>query len=285
MKESTSSSRDVRFGLFEVDLQAGELRKNGHKIKLQEQPFRVLSLLLERAGEVVTGKSSVRSSGRQTRSLTLSIASTNPSKNCDRRWETRLTILASLRRWRAEAIGSLRRWSKWASAFQTPTRRWTRSRTIQCPRPPLLSCRKWKRTRARRWTAGWTWVAVLTALILAGAGWFYFHRSASLPPMKVVRFTSYPGKEKDPALSPDGKRLAFVWDGESGDNFDIYVRSIGPVGELPMTTEKPLRLTTDPAPDLSPTWSPDGRYLAFARVSEGNSAVYVMPSMGGQERN
>ena len=41
-----------------------------------------------------------------------------------------------------------------------------------------------------------------------------------------------------------------------------------------MTAEKPLRVTTDPAPDLSPTWSPDGRYLAFARISEGNSAVY-----------
>ena len=49
-----SPVRFIRFGLFEVDLQAGELRKNGLKIKLQEQPFRVLSLLLERAGEVVT---------------------------------------------------------------------------------------------------------------------------------------------------------------------------------------------------------------------------------------
>ena len=56
------------------------------------------------------------------------------------------------------------------------------------------------------------------------------------------------------------------------------------MGELPLTTERPLRLTTDPAADVSPTWSPDGRYLAFARVSAGNSAVYVMPSMGGQER-
>jgi len=47
-------SRTVRFGLFEVDLRTSELRKNGVKIKLQEQPFRVLVTLLERAGDVVT---------------------------------------------------------------------------------------------------------------------------------------------------------------------------------------------------------------------------------------
>ena len=47
-------SRIARFGVFEVDLAAGELRKSGVKIRLQGQPFQVLALLLERAGEVVT---------------------------------------------------------------------------------------------------------------------------------------------------------------------------------------------------------------------------------------
>jgi TolB-like protein/DNA-binding winged helix-turn-helix (wHTH) protein/Tfp pilus assembly protein PilF len=46
--------RLIHFGVFEVDLKAGELRKNGLKIKLQEQPFLILSLLLEQPGEVVT---------------------------------------------------------------------------------------------------------------------------------------------------------------------------------------------------------------------------------------
>jgi cholera toxin transcriptional activator len=44
----------VRFGVFEVDLAAGELRKNGARVRLQEQPFQVLALLLERPGDVVT---------------------------------------------------------------------------------------------------------------------------------------------------------------------------------------------------------------------------------------
>jgi DNA-binding winged helix-turn-helix (wHTH) protein len=43
-----------RFGVFEVDLRSGELRKQGVRIKLQDQPFQVLELLLQSAGELVT---------------------------------------------------------------------------------------------------------------------------------------------------------------------------------------------------------------------------------------
>jgi cholera toxin transcriptional activator len=51
---SNHSARIARFGVFELDLAAGELRKNGAKLRLQEQPFQVLALLLQRAGDVVT---------------------------------------------------------------------------------------------------------------------------------------------------------------------------------------------------------------------------------------
>ena len=54
MKEAVHSPRLARFGTFEVDLQAGELRKGGLKLKLTGQPFQVLGILLERPGEVVT---------------------------------------------------------------------------------------------------------------------------------------------------------------------------------------------------------------------------------------
>ena len=49
-----NQKRIVRFGVFELDLSAGELRKSGAKLRLQGQPFQVLVQLLERAGEVVT---------------------------------------------------------------------------------------------------------------------------------------------------------------------------------------------------------------------------------------
>src|SRR5229473_2127715 len=54
MEETRPLFLPIRFGIFEVDLQAGELRKQGFKIKLQEQPFQILIMLLERPGEVVS---------------------------------------------------------------------------------------------------------------------------------------------------------------------------------------------------------------------------------------
>jgi DNA-binding winged helix-turn-helix (wHTH) protein len=54
MEQSATAHRVLRFALFEVDLDSGELRKNGVKQKIQEQPFRILCLLLHRRGEIVT---------------------------------------------------------------------------------------------------------------------------------------------------------------------------------------------------------------------------------------
>jgi DNA-binding winged helix-turn-helix (wHTH) protein/tetratricopeptide (TPR) repeat protein len=54
MALETRSPAILRFGLFEVDVRAGELRKQGVRIKLQEQPFHVLTVLLQRPSEVVT---------------------------------------------------------------------------------------------------------------------------------------------------------------------------------------------------------------------------------------
>jgi TolB-like protein/Flp pilus assembly protein TadD len=54
MKESNASGRVVKFGIFEADLSARELRKSGARLRLQDQPFQVLALLLENAGRIVT---------------------------------------------------------------------------------------------------------------------------------------------------------------------------------------------------------------------------------------
>src|ERR1700688_1825700 len=54
MREDDQFRGRLRFGIFELDLRAGELRKHGLRIRLQGQPFQVLAMLLDRPGEVVT---------------------------------------------------------------------------------------------------------------------------------------------------------------------------------------------------------------------------------------
>jgi len=127
--------------------------------------------------------------------------------------------------------------------------------------------------RRRRWL-----LAVAAAVpLLAVAGWFFLRKaSAPLPPPSVVPLTSYPGSELYPSFSPDGNQVAFAWDGEKQDNFDIYVKLVG--------SGTPLRLTTDPASDRSPAWSPDGRQIAFVRQQGNQASVYLISPLGGAER-
>jgi Tol biopolymer transport system component/DNA-binding winged helix-turn-helix (wHTH) protein len=125
------------------------------------------------------------------------------------------------------------------------------------------------------------WIGLVVASIIAAAivvwlGFFTGARktSASLP--KIFPITSFPGKEIHPSFSPDGNQLAYAWNGEKGDNFDIYVQLIGAGG--------PVRLTHHPDPEFSPAWSPDGRYIAFIRQSEKGAGVFLIPALGGHER-
>ena len=52
--EEPKRAEVIRFGVFELDRRSGELRKSGSKISLQEQPFKLLTALLEHPGEVIT---------------------------------------------------------------------------------------------------------------------------------------------------------------------------------------------------------------------------------------
>src|SRR5258706_3303985 len=54
MASAPNGNQRIQFGILEVDMKAGELRRNGTRIRLQEQPFQILTVLLEHSGEVVT---------------------------------------------------------------------------------------------------------------------------------------------------------------------------------------------------------------------------------------
>jgi Tol biopolymer transport system component len=106
-----------------------------------------------------------------------------------------------------------------------------------------------------------------------------------------VQLTTYLGRELTPTFSPDGTQVAFSWNGEKEDNFDIYVKLVDASGP-------PLRLTTHSEWDGFPAWSPDGRQIAFRRMPGPGAhgwkfyasshlpagTVLVMPALGGPER-
>jgi eukaryotic-like serine/threonine-protein kinase len=126
----------------------------------------------------------------------------------------------------------------------------------------------------------------LAALITTGLGFglYYFvarSRTSTRPIPKVSPFTSFRGEELRASFSPDGNQLAFDWNGEKGDNYDIYTKLVGNSGLL--------RLTTNPGRDLGPVWSPDGLNIAFLRSAHpdrvvGVMDIYLVSALGGAER-
>jgi Tol biopolymer transport system component/DNA-binding winged helix-turn-helix (wHTH) protein len=91
----------------------------------------------------------------------------------------------------------------------------------------------------------------------------------------ITAFSNLPGLETMPAFSPDGTKLAYVWDNEE-KKMDIYVRNIGSMD--------PLRLTRNAENDIYPVFSPDGEHIAFLRSLRENSEIYLIPAAGGAER-
>ncbi len=95
-----------------------------------------------------------------------------------------------------------------------------------------------------------------------------------MAPHTATPLTAYPGSQAEPSLSPDGSRVAFSWNGPNADNYDIYLKLVGP-GEY-------VRLTTAPERDADPSWSADGRQIAFLRFrSRQHASVVVIPALGG----
>jgi Tol biopolymer transport system component/DNA-binding winged helix-turn-helix (wHTH) protein len=119
--------------------------------------------------------------------------------------------------------------------------------------------------------------AALILAIVAVTWWPSLRRRGETPPMQVVPLTVLPGLERWPTFSPDGDQVAFEWDGENGDNADIYITMVG--------SSELRRLTTNPAGDHAPSWSPDGRQIAYVRdTAESGGRIHLVSPLGGSDR-
>src|SRR5262249_45518287 len=89
----------------------------------------------------------------------------------------------------------------------------------------------------------------------------------------------FPGNEQFASLSPDGKQVVFSWDGVTSANTDLYVTFTDSDGQ------PPHRLTTDPARDVYPVWSPKGDRIAFVRQQgDLDAEIFTVSPLGEGER-
>jgi Tol biopolymer transport system component/DNA-binding winged helix-turn-helix (wHTH) protein len=248
-----NSSHIVRFGIFEVDLKAGELRRSGLRVKLQEQPLQVLTALLEHPGEVVT-RDELR----------------NKLWPADTFVDFDHGLNAAIKRLR-DALGES---AETPIFVETVARRGYRFiGNVDMP-AATSAARPRSRQRLTRRNA-----LVIGLIVCALALLFLYYRrlgGSEMGQPTVVPVVTDVGEKYTPSLSPDGQHLAFAWNGGTGPHFSIYVKIVG--------TEESLRLTRDASIDFNPVWSPDGRYIAFCRILKGETGIYIIPASGGTER-
>lgn len=270
MNGATKRGRLLRFSVFEVDLDSGELFKQGRKVKLQGQPFDLLLALTERPGAVITReelKQKVWPSDTVVdfdhglnRAINKVRQALGDSADSPRFVET-------IPRRGYRFIGSIQT----ESSAQPPPGPASPQTT-----PELLQPGSKTRSRKKVWFIAGVLACVALAVGVAITIASYVIAWRTPPPIVSLPLTSYPGFEKHPSFSPDGRQVTFSWNGEKQDNYDIYV--------LLTSGGAPLRLTTHPAPDTAPVWSPEGRYIAFIRDPGPNGTIHLISPLGGRDR-
>jgi eukaryotic-like serine/threonine-protein kinase len=286
---SPQPKRLISFGVFEVDLQAGELRKSGLKIKLQEQPFQVLRLLLDRAGEVVTREElrnqlwstdtfvdfeqSLNAAVKKLRHA-LGDSPDNPRfvETLARRGYRFIAPVEALDLPVAQVSSDAGRGSSLDAAATRPPEPSSQLSenkvTTEAPvvSGPVTSKPHWLSRQSKLLAA-----SLVLLLVVAFLFWWSLRRPTPLNQPLLTRLTSDSGLTTDAAISPDGKLIAFASD-RGGSNLDIWVRQVA--------GGDPIQLTHDPADDRQPAFSPDGGQIVF-RSERAGGGIYLISALGG----
>jgi Tol biopolymer transport system component/DNA-binding winged helix-turn-helix (wHTH) protein len=254
------ASAPRRFGVFEVDLRSGELRRNGVKVKLQEQPLQVLAQLLERPGEVVTRED-----------LRKHLWPADTFVDFDH------SLNAAIRRLR-DALGDsaenptfvetvARRGYRFLAPVSIPP---ANGLAVLTP-APVDSVPAEPRKRHPWWIAA---AAVGFVLLILGLALGFFLAPHDAAPLRVTQLTANP--INDPvrlaAISRDGRYLAF------SDESGFFLRQID-TGETHAVTLPDGFVAT------SLSWVPDSVHLIVSLNAQGReSSLWELSALGGSAR-
>jgi Tol biopolymer transport system component/DNA-binding winged helix-turn-helix (wHTH) protein len=282
MEPSEHPNGRTQFGVFEVDARSGEVRKAGMRVKMQDQPFKVLLALLERPGEVVS-RETLReriwpneSFGDFDHAVNVAVAKLRTALN-DSADSPRYIETLHRRGYRfIFPVGSLAgHEASDGSSGSDPQAGTSKNGAVEAASPVLLPRTGWSRLQI--------WIGALVTLAIAGgiALWWGYRKPAAPisqnDGMQISRVTNT-GNVGNVSISPDARYLVYAQRETGG--FGLWTREVGTRSDIRI-------LAAQPGDFQGITFSPDGRYLFFARQrAEGHPTadLYTMPVLGGTPR-
>jgi eukaryotic-like serine/threonine-protein kinase len=269
MGEGAEPSKTLRFGVFEVNLRAGELRKGGLKVRLQEQPFRVLGMLLERPGKVVMREE-----------LQKKLWPGDTFVDFDNGLNTAINKIR-------DALGDSAETPRYVETL--PRRGYRFIAPVEAAAEPAVhpasrdvaagSSRQSDGVVKRLPRRALPWVLAATSLLFAVVAVHLLLLPAKSE--RAIRFTISP-PQAEPfvacSLSPDGRMLAFVTAATGSQPTLLWVRS------LDSLAVEPLQGTSGAE---WPFWSPDSSFIGFyaggklKKVAASGGAVETLCEANG----
>jgi Tol biopolymer transport system component/DNA-binding winged helix-turn-helix (wHTH) protein len=254
VEESLHNARLVRFGVFEVDLRSGELRRAGAKLKLSGQPFQVLAILLENRGEIVTREELQKQLWPDT------------FVDGDHNLNTAINKIREVLGDSAENPRFIETLPRRGYRFIAPvegTRPAMPPDPVNSPRVPVV---RWGVLRAG------VLIGAIVLIAIASIVLNKLHRLSDpvVQQRSLTRLTFDEGLQTGATWSPDGRFIAYSSD--RGGKSDIWVQQV--------SGGNPVQITRSPGQNWQPDWSPDGKYMAY-RSEEGDGGIYVIPALGG----
>lgn len=267
MPAQETSPKILQFGVFELDPQRRELRKEGVKVKLQDQPLKVLQLLLENPGQVVTREK-----------LRAHVWPADTFVEFDQGLYSAMARLRDALRDSSDSPHFIETVARRGYRFIAPVE------LLEPARPAIRAAQTAKpgtalRNFALSIVAGLLVGALLIGLLLrfkvAGVRQSLWQRSSR--PITQKRLTDFVGLEEFPAISPDGKTVAFTAD--NAGYRQLWVRLIA--------GGTPLQITHDNVDHRYPRWSPDSSTLVYyspATSAEEQGTLWEISALGGTPR-
>jgi Tol biopolymer transport system component/DNA-binding winged helix-turn-helix (wHTH) protein len=260
MAEVNSSAKIVRFGVFEADLQTGELRKNGVEVPLQDQPFQVCAILLENSGKLVTREE-----------LRRRVWPEDTFVDFDHALNTAITKIRVALGDEADNPRFVETMPRRGYRFIVPVN--VPSSKAPTPGGPAIEAAQEEAVKPssfRRWMPiAFLSVAAIAALLWAL--WRHPSRSTEVIERKLTA-NSLENGVKSAAVSPDGKFLAY------SDNTGLYLKEIH-TGETHRVT-LPQNFSTEVN-----DWFPDGSHLLVHHEEQpGKQSLWSVSIFGGSPR-